>query len=89
MVRTQVQLSEEQWTKIHDVAKVKGLSFSEVVRQGMDVYLRTAPAAMPKVSREELVRRSLAVAGKFASGTGDLAENHDKYFVESIEATEE
>lgn len=48
--------------------------------------VRVALAAASAASSEEKRRRALEVVGRFHSGTGDLAERHDEYFVEAIEA---
>ncbi|HDL86409.1 MAG TPA: ribbon-helix-helix protein, CopG family [Candidatus Acetothermia bacterium] len=69
MHRTQVQLDEEQMRALRAEAARSGVSVAALIREAVDVYL----------SRSESVRtRALAVAGRFASGQHDVAEQHDR-----------
>ena len=45
-----------------------------VIRQGLDLLLRSAETA---VSDDERARRAIAAAGRFRSGGGDGAVEHD------------
>jgi len=81
MVRAQVQFTEEQLEAVRKVARRRGVSVSQVVREGVDLLLRENQSP----SREELVRRSLEMLGQFRSGTGDLSARHDDYFAEASE----
>ena len=80
MVRTQVQLPEEELAALRRLAAEEGVSVSELVRRGVRQLLRSRRAP----SREELWRRALRIAGKFRSGRSDISERHDDYFVESV-----
>jgi Arc/MetJ-type ribon-helix-helix transcriptional regulator len=82
MVRTQVQLREEQVQVLKDLAAERGASMAELIRQAVDLWIETEGA----VTREERKRRALAAVGQFRSGLGDLSENHDKYLAEAYEA---
>jgi len=75
MVRTQVQLTEKQAALLRKRAAEQGISLAEMIRRGMDLYLRMTVTA----SDEERRQRALQAAGRFSSGRGDLAERHDKY----------
>lgn len=81
MIRTQIQLSEEQSKKLKSLAEVRGQSIAELIRLSVDAMLATTPV----VDREEMKLRALALAGQF-SGPADLAEAHDRYLVETYEA---
>ncbi len=76
MVRTIVQLTEEQSRKLKERAKKQGISVSELVRQGVDRVL-----AIPLPS-EEARRRAREAVG-FIHDVPDLAVNHDKYLAEA------
>lgn len=78
MVRTQIQLSEEQLRALRRLAAEKGVSLAELVRQGVDKVLRESSADL-----EERRRRAMAIAGKFSSGLSDLSARHDDYLVEA------
>ncbi len=75
MVRTQIQLTEEQSQRLKAVAARTGLSMSELVRRGVDAIT----AQMLETTPDELRRRALKVAGSFRSDLTDVAESHDKY----------
>lgn len=79
MVRTQVQLTEEQVSRLRRLAAKRKVSVAECVRRGVDKELRSELA--PDI--DTLWERSLEVVGKYNSGIKDLAENHDKYLVEA------
>ncbi len=79
MVRTQVQLTEEQVTALKKMASKKHVSIAELVRQGVDSVIKSDI----ETSDEERRQRALSVAGKFKSGVKDLSTNHDKYLAES------
>ncbi len=83
MVRTQVQLTDEQSAALKEISARSGRSVSDLVREGVEGVI--ARSASP--SREELVRRALSVVGKFSSGKTDISRNHDDYFVEAILAS--
>jgi Arc/MetJ-type ribon-helix-helix transcriptional regulator len=82
MVRTQVQLPEEELAELRRLAAEEGVSVSELVRRGVRQLLRSGRSP----SREELWERASRVVGKFRSGRSDIAQRHDDYFVEAIEA---
>ncbi len=79
MVRMQAQLTERQLAALRDIATERGLSVAALIREGVDAVIERRG----KPSREELVRRAHAVAGKYSSGVPDLAVDHDKYLDEA------
>jgi hypothetical protein len=79
MIRTQVQLSEEQSALIKQVAAERNVSMAEIIRQGVDYYLKHCAA----VGREERVQRALAAAGRFGSGRSDVSARHDAHLAEA------
>lgn len=82
MVRTQIQLTSSQVAELKRLAVARGVSMAAVIREAIDAYL--AREAGP--SWEERVERVRAACSRYASGLDDLAENHDEYFVEAVEA---
>ncbi len=80
MRRTQIQLTEAQIAKLRELAIAQGRSVADLIRESVDRYVQSE---LP-IDREELKRRALAVVGRYRSGVGDLAENHDKYFAEAV-----
>ncbi|MGD2158968.1 MAG: hypothetical protein PVG32_18965 [Anaerolineales bacterium] len=82
MIRTQIQLTEEQSQALKRLAAREGKTVAELVRLGVDQLLRSQGGIDP----EEQRRRALAVVGKFHSGDEDLSAEHDRYAVEAFES---
>jgi metal-responsive CopG/Arc/MetJ family transcriptional regulator len=80
MIRTQVQLTEEQVHSLREIAASEGVSMSEVVRRAIEDTVR----ARHLPSRAELRRRALAVVGRFRSGLPDVAVEHDRELAEAF-----
>ena len=78
MIRTQVQLTEEQAQQLRRIANREQKSVAELVRQAVDQWLLLAEP----LSVEERKRRAISVAGKYHSRVSDLARNHDTYLGE-------
>lgn len=72
MVRTIIQLTDPQSKLLKERAKEQGISVSELVRQGVDLVLRTG------VSNADVRARAKEAVG-FISDAADLSVNHDKY----------
>lgn len=82
MVRTQIQLTKEQIEALKKLAGKKQVSVAELVRQGVDIVIRSEA----EVSGEELRQRAISAAGKFKSGTPDLSTKHDEYLAEALDS---
>jgi hypothetical protein len=82
MVRTQIQLTEEQAAALKRVAAQENVSVAEIIRRSIDATLRSSPCP----SQEERWRRAVSVSGLFHSGHTDIAERHDDYLAEAYEA---
>lgn len=80
MVRTQVQLSEEQVSRLKTKALEEGTSMAELVRRAVERYL----AEEENGGYEERARRALEAVGRFASGAKDVSEAHDRYLEEAF-----
>jgi len=61
------------------LATEQGVSVAALIRQGVDLLVRTAGGGDETRQRQ----RALAVAGRFHSGRGDLAAEHDRYLDEA------
>ena len=79
MIRTQIQLTEEQYRALRELARDTSVSMAEIIRESVELYLRQSNLQ----SIEEKRRRALEVGGQFGSGLGDLAEQHDRYLDEA------
>jgi len=78
MVRTQIQLTENQAKALRDIAASRHLSVAELVRRAIDSMLKTSTSADPG----ERLTRALEIAGKFSSGQRDISRKHDVYLSE-------
>ncbi len=81
MLRTQIQLTEEQTRVVRSVAAKQGISMAEVIRRAIDQTL-----GGPGRPDEELRRRAMTFAGRFRSGLTDLGLEHDRYLDEAYGA---
>lgn len=74
MVRTQITLTEAQHRRLLRVARERGVSMAEVVRQAVETVVPDEDAEM--LRRWE---RAKGVIGAFDSGGLNIAERHDEY----------
>ncbi len=81
MIRTQVQLTEEQFQALKDIAAVRSVSVAQLVREGVDVLI----GAAPNTSATERRRRAIAAAGRFSSDRTDVSARHDYYLTEAYQ----
>jgi len=79
MIRTQIQLTEEQSQEIKSIAEREDLSMAELIRRAVDDWLARYGDAVSQAKKE----RALAVVGRYRSGLSDVAENHDEYLAEA------
>ena len=91
MVRTMVQLTEEQLKALKALAKARKTSVAKLVRESVAQYIVTAPI---EPTREEKRQRALEFVrqikeGKIQfhdiEGKTDVSVNHDEYFTQAIE----
>jgi Arc/MetJ-type ribon-helix-helix transcriptional regulator len=75
MIRTQIQLTEDQAEKLQRLAKERGISMASVIRKAVDETL----AKELKPTEMERRQRALKVAGAFRSGIRDLGTKHDEH----------
>lgn len=80
MVRTQIQLTEEQMGALRRKAAAEGRSMAEIVRAGIDCVLWDHADR----DRDAAKRRSIEGLGRFHSGTTDLGSEHDCYLPEAF-----
>jgi len=79
MVRTQIQLKEEQAKAIKRIAHSRHLFVAELIRRAVDTLIKSSPVADP----EEKLKRAIAIVGKFSSGKHDIARRHDRYLADA------
>lgn len=76
MIRTQIQLTEEQAHALKQLAAQQRISMAELIRQGVDRIIEGS-------DREEQRRRALAVFGRYRDQATDVSGNHDRYLDEA------
>jgi hypothetical protein len=74
MVRTQIQLEEEQYEEIRRLAHRERISLSAAIRRLLDQALHGGER-----ERARGARSLLDLAGIARSGLGDLGRHHDEY----------
>lgn len=76
MVRTRIQLTEEQAQALKALAARDGVSMAALVRLGVDCVIGGTEDA-------ERRRRALEAIGRFSSAHHDVARRHDAYLDEA------
>lgn len=88
MIRTMIQLTEEQLKALKELAKARKVSVASLVRESVAQYMA---ASTKSAEREEKRLRALAFIRKIKSGEiqshdiegkTDVSINHDKYLAE-------
>jgi hypothetical protein len=79
MIRSQVQLTDEQVRALKELAHRENTPVAELVRRAVDYWLRSASPISP----EERRKRAIAAAQGFPSGIADISERHDDYLAET------
>jgi hypothetical protein len=72
VIRTQISLTEDQMRRLRAEARRRQVPIAAVVRDAVDLVVPADPG-----DRAARFRRALAAAGRFHSGTGDVAARHD------------
>ena len=85
MVRTMIQLTEEQMKALKALAKARKTSVAKLVRESVTFYV----AASTQVSLKERRKRAQAirsVAGKYRDihRAKDVSVNHDRYLEDAF-----
>ena len=80
MIRTQVQLTEEQARVLKNLASIRQVSVAELIRQSVDTLIRSSR----EIDAEERRRRAIAAAGRFHSGASDISAKHDEHLAEAF-----
>lgn len=75
MVRTQIQLSEEQSRLLKRLSAELDESVAELIRRAVEMFVGVNGPADPAETR----RRARNAAGRFRSGKKDVSADHDKY----------
>ena len=80
MVRTQIQLTEEQTRKLKELSLSSNESIASLIRHAIDRYLLTGQPP----SRGAKYQQALALVGKYQTEESDAAVEHDRYLEKSF-----
>ena len=80
MVRTQIQLTEEQAAILKKIASARHKSMAELIRQAVEMLFKSGNV----VDTEARIEKAIAAAGRFHSGLHDISLKHDKYLAETL-----
>ena len=80
MIRTQIQLTEEQLTRLREAAAERGVSVAALIREAVDRALADRQHAADWAL-------ALSVVGKYrdVDGATDVSTRHDDYLADAYE----
>ena len=79
MIRTQIQLTEEQAERLRQISLDSHESIASLIRKALNQFLINE-----KPSRKVLYRQAASVIGKYKADRSDVSINHDQYLVEDF-----
>ena len=77
MIRTQIQLTEEQARELKRRAAARGVSMATLIREAVDRALGSDDDARRR-------ERAVAAIGGFRSGRTDVSAEHDRYLADAL-----
>ena len=81
MVRTQIQLTDEQYRALKELSHLTHEPVAAVIRKAIDQLLVTR-----KPDRTALYRQAMSIAGKYRAGQPDISVDHDRYLEDAYKA---
>jgi Arc/MetJ-type ribon-helix-helix transcriptional regulator len=82
MVRTQIQITEQQAEEVKRIARARRVSAAEIIREALDHLIRSGTGVT--IAAEDRRARALNAVGKFSSGKREISRKHDKYLSEAF-----
>jgi len=80
LIRTQVQLTNDQLKRLRQLSSATGKSTAELIRNAVDQSL----AGKSVVDRKDRIERAIRLAGSFSSGHSDVSAEHDAHLAEAF-----
>jgi uncharacterized protein with von Willebrand factor type A (vWA) domain len=82
VVRTQIQLTDQQARRLRDEAREHGISLAELIRRYVEKGLSDGAS-----DRAALYDRAARLVGRFSDreGAADVSREHDRYLGETFE----
>ena len=81
MVRTQIQLTDEQASLLKEMAHESNESIAGIIRKALDQFL-----LKQRPNRRTLYRQALGSVGKYKAGAHDISIQHDRYLEEEYKS---
>jgi predicted transcriptional regulator len=81
MIRTQIQLTDEQASLLKEIAHESKESVAGIIRKALDQFL-----LKQRPNRRALYRQALGAAGKYEAGAHDISVEHDRYLEEEYKS---
>ncbi len=78
MIRTQIQLTEQQARELKALAAEQGISLAELIRR------RVSERGRVTADTKARQQRFLALAGRYHSGLTDVSSEHDRHLAEAL-----
>jgi hypothetical protein len=82
MVRTQIQLTDEQASRLKEMAHESNESMAGIIRKALDGFL----LKQQPPNRRALYRQALGIIGKYKAGVHDVSIEHDRYLEEEFKS---
>lgn len=79
MVRTQIQLTEEQVEKLKELSHLNRESMASLIRKAIDAFL--VSGTKPKSA---LYKQAIPLIGKYSAKESDISARHDDYLDEDL-----
>lgn len=78
MIRTQIQLTEDQARQLKEIAYEKNISMAELIRRQVDELITQNRGKI----RQHQIEQAKEACGKYSSGKKDVSIHHDAYLSE-------
>lgn len=79
MVRTQIQLDDEQYRELKNISHNINESLSSIIRKSITLFIQ-----FQQNSKTGRYNKAISIIGKYKAETSDISENHDKYLGEDF-----
>lgn len=81
MIRTQIQLTDEQAARLKELSHAGKESMAAIIRKALDQFL-----LKQKPTRRSLYRQALTAVGRHRAGIHDISLEHDRYLDEEFKS---
>ncbi|MCL4385579.1 MAG: hypothetical protein M1479_06125 [Actinobacteria bacterium] len=81
MKRTQIQITDKQYSYLKKISSEKNISLAEVVREAISSY----SSSVAIIDYDSKIKDALSLIGKYKSGKKDISIKHDDYIEKELE----